>query len=95
MLACAIGAALAAMPARTAPLAPKTLAIDLGASSPIEHVRDHCGRGWHRTRWRDHWGYWHWGDCVLDGGPYGGRGAEVYYPYPDWRGAAPWGWSYP
>jgi hypothetical protein len=30
--------------------------------------RDGCGRGGHRTRWRDQWGYWHWSDCMPDGG---------------------------
>jgi hypothetical protein len=54
ILKCAVGVAPAAMPARAAPLAPEATVIDLGASSPVEHVRDHCGRGWHRTRWRDH-----------------------------------------
>ena len=55
--------------------------MGLGAAPPLELVRDGCGRGWHRTRWRDQWGIWHWGDCVPDEGrPYGGYGAGPYYP---------------
>jgi hypothetical protein len=80
--------------AQAAPLPPKPNAIELGAAPPVELVRDGCGHGWHRTAWRDQWGYWQWGDCVPDEGPYGGRGAGWYYPHPDWRGVLP-RWGYP
>jgi hypothetical protein len=29
------------------------------AGAPFELVRQGCGYGWHRGRWRDRWGYWH------------------------------------
>jgi hypothetical protein len=32
--------------------------VELGTALSLELVRDGCGRGWHRTRWRDQWGYW-------------------------------------
>ena len=32
--------------------------VELGTAPSLELVRDGCGRGWHRTRWRDQWGYW-------------------------------------
>jgi hypothetical protein len=103
ILALAAGLALAAS-AQAAPLAPNPASIELAAASPVELVRDGCGRGWHRARWRDQWGNWQWGDCVPDGGPYGGSGAGWYYPpssgsyYPPsyWRGVPPpWGWGNP
>ena len=80
------------------PLAPKPASIELGAAPLFEPVRDGCGRGWHRSHWRDQWGNWQWGDCVPDEGGYGydGRGAGWYNPHPDWRGLLPrWGWGYP
>ena len=80
---------IVAMSAEAAPLVPMASGIDLGATPAIEQVRDHCGHGWHRTRWRDQWGYWHWGDCVQDGGPHGGWGAGWDYPPAYWRGAPP------
>ena len=93
----ALGAGLALVAsAQATPLAPKPASIELGAAPLFEPVRDGCGRGWHRTHWRDQWGNWQWGDCVPYGGrQYGGWGAGSYYPYPDWRVARPWwGWSY-
>jgi len=86
-------AALAAVSAQAAPPPPKPSAIELGAAPSIELVRDGCGRGWHRSRWRDQWGYWHGGDCAPDGGPHGGYGAGSYYP-PSYWGVPPrpWGW---
>ncbi len=88
------GIALAAASVLAAPLPPKPSPVELGAAPSVDLVRDGCGRGWHRTRWRDQWGYWRWGDCIPDGGPYGGYGAGSYYPPPVWRGApAPWGWG--
>ena len=80
------------------PLAPKPASIELGAAPLFEPVRDGCGRGWHRSHWRDQWGNWQWGDCVPNEGGYGydGRGAGWYNPHPDWRGLLPrWGWGYP
>ena len=96
ILAFILGLAMAAS-AHAAPLPLKPTAIELGAAPPVVLVRDGCGRGWHRTRWRDQWGNWQWGDCVPEGDrPYDGRGAGWYYSYPDWRGALPrWGWGYP
>ena len=90
------GVAMAAVSAQAAPPPPKLRAIELGAAPSLELVRDGCGRGGHRTRWRDQWGYWHGGDCVPDEGrPYGGYGAGTYYPPPVWRSApAPWGWGW-
>ena len=85
--------------AQAAPLSLKPTSIELGASPPVELVRDGCGRGWHRTRWRDQWGNWQWGDCVPNEGGYGygydGRGTGLYVPFPDLRGVLPrWGWGY-
>jgi hypothetical protein len=96
ILAFAGGLALAAS-AQAAPLAPNPASIELGVAPPVELVRDGCGRGLHRTRWRDQWGNWKWGDCVPNEGGYGyeSRGAGWYYPYPDLRGVLPqWGWGY-
>jgi hypothetical protein len=97
ILALAGGLALAAS-AQAAPLAPNRASIELGVAPPVEQVRDGCGRGWHRTRWRDQWGNWQWGDCAPNEGGYGyeGRGGAGWYnPYPDWRTALPrWGWGY-
>ena len=96
MLAFVLGLALAAS-VQAAPLALKPTPIELRPAPPVELVRDGCGRGWHRTHWRDQWGNWQWGDCVPYGAGYGyeGRGAGWYYPYPDWRGVLPrWGWGY-
>ena len=58
ILAFVSAAALAAVSVQAAPLPPKPSAIELGAAPSLELVRDGCGRGWHRTRWRDQWGYW-------------------------------------
>src|SRR5262249_61754500 len=55
ILAFAGGLTLAAS-AQAAPLAPNPTSIEFGAAPPVELVRDGCGRGWHRTRWRDPWG---------------------------------------
>jgi hypothetical protein len=86
ILAFALGLALAAS-AQAAPLASQPAKIEFGAAPPVELVRDGCGRGSHRTHWRDQWGHWQWGDCVPnEGRPYGGYGAGWYNPYPVWRG---------
>ena len=57
ILASAVGLAFAAS-AQATPLAPNPVSIELGAAPSVELVRDDCGRGWHRTRWRDQWGNW-------------------------------------
>jgi hypothetical protein len=91
-----VGLALAAS-AQAAPVTKNTASVGFTTAPPIKLVRDGCGRGWHRTRWRDQWGYWQWGDCVPNEGGYGydGRGAGWYIPYPDLRGVLPrWGWGY-
>jgi hypothetical protein len=102
ILSFAGGLALAAS-AQAAPLALNPASIELGAAPSVELVRDGCGRGWHRTRWRDQWGYWQSGDCVPNEGGYGpgygydgrGAGVGVYVPFPDLRGVLPrWGWGY-
>ena len=100
ILASAVGLVLAPS-VQAAPVWRNTAGIELGMTPPIELVRDGCGRGYHRTRWHDQWGNWQWGDCVPNEGGYGsgygydGRGAQWYYPYPDWRAALPrWGWGY-
>ena len=80
ILASAVGLAFVAS-AQAAPLAPNPVSIEFGAAPSVELVRDDCGRGWYRTRWRDQWGNWQWGDCVPNEGGYGssyrydGRGA--------------------
>jgi hypothetical protein len=95
ILAFVSAAALAVVSVQAAPLPLQPSAIELGTVPPVELVRDGCGRGSHRHHWRDQWGYWRWGDCVPDGGPYGGYGAGTYYPSPVWRGSpAPWGWGW-
>ena len=70
ILASAVGLAFVAS-AQAAPLAPNPVSIELGAAPSVELVRDDCGRGWHRTRWRDQWGNWQWGDCVPNESGYG------------------------
>src|SRR5215831_8848402 len=80
--------ALAAVSANGAPITipAKPMHIEAGTGAPIELVRDDCGHGWHRTGWRDRWGYWHWGDCVPNGNPHAGWGARWDYPYQGWPG---------
>jgi hypothetical protein len=57
--------ALTAVSVHAAPLRPaKSPAAQLTTAPPIELVRDGCGHGWYRHHWRDHWGGWHWGQCV-------------------------------
>jgi hypothetical protein len=53
------GLALAAS-TQAAPVWRHMSGIEFGAAPLIELVRDGCGRGWHRSRWHDQWGYWHW-----------------------------------
>ena len=74
-----------------APLASKQ-ALTLGTAPPVELAGKACGWGWHRARWRDQWGYLHWGDCVPDGGAYRGSDVGSYYPYPGW-GVTPLRWG--
>jgi hypothetical protein len=59
-------AALAATSAQAAPIAvpAKPVVVELSDAPSIELVRQGCGWGRHRGRWRDRWGYWHWGHCV-------------------------------
>ena len=66
--------------AQAAPLGPNPTSIELGTASPVEQVRDGCGRGWHRGRWRDEWGPRRWGRCIPNAGPHDA-----------WSG----GWSHP
>ena len=97
ILASVLGLAWVAS-AQTAPFGPQPEIIEPGDAPPVQLVRDGCGRGWHRARWRDQWGNWQLGDCVSNEGGYGydSRGAGWYVPYPDWRGVLPrWGWGNP
>jgi hypothetical protein len=55
--------ALAAVSGHAAPLPPAKASPAQLAEAPFELVRQGCGYGWHRARWRDQWGYWHWGRC--------------------------------
>jgi hypothetical protein len=90
-----VGALTLTASAHAAPLAPYPGSIEFGAPRPVELVRDGCGRGWHRDRWRDEWGYWHWGHCIPSGGPHDAWSAGWNHPYPDWRGVPQyWGWGY-
>jgi hypothetical protein len=89
------GLALAAAAVHAAPQPPgEAPAAELGAAAPIEPASDGCGHGWHRPRWRDYWGYWHWGHCVPNGGPHDGWSAGWNHPYSDWRGPSG-GWGNP
>lgn len=89
-----LGLTLAAS-AEASPLSPKPPAIEFGAAPPIELARDGCGRGWHRTRWRDQWGYSHWGHCIPNGGPRDAWGAGWDRPYSDWHAVqGRWGSDY-
>ena len=93
----ALGAGLALVAsAQATPLAPKSASIELGAAPPFELVRDGCGRGWHRDRWRDQSGDWQWGHCIPNGGPHDAWTAGWNYPYSDWRAEPPrrsWGYQ--
>jgi len=57
ILASAVGLVLAPS-VQAAPVWRNTAGIELGAAPSVELVRDDCGRGRHRTRWRDQWGNW-------------------------------------
>jgi hypothetical protein len=88
ILAFAGGLALMAS-TQAVPGLPKTAGIEFGRAPPIELVRDGCGRGWHRDRWRDQSGDRHWAHCIPNGGPHDAWTAGRSHPYPDWRGAPP------
>ena len=88
ILAFALGLAWAAS-GHAAPIAHKDAVVELRAAPPFELVRDGCGRGWHRDRWRDQSGDWRWGHCIPNGGPRDAWTAGWSHPYPDWRGAPP------
>ena len=63
------GLALTAAAVQAAPNPPiNALAAELGAAAPIGLVAQGCGHGLAPPRWRVHWGYWHWGNCVPSGG---------------------------
>jgi hypothetical protein len=50
--------------AQAAPIATRPIQAKIAAAPSIELVRQGCGPGWHRTGWRDRYGYWHWGRSV-------------------------------
>ena len=79
ILAFAGGLALAAS-AQAAPLARNPASIELSGAPPVELVRDGCGRGWHRSRWRDQWGDRRWGYCIPNGGPHDAWSAGWNHP---------------
>ena len=81
MFAFVSAAALAAVSAQAAPPPPKPSTIEVAAAPFLELVRDGCGRGIGLAGVTNG-GYWRWGDCVPDGGAYGGYGAGSYYPPP-------------
>jgi hypothetical protein len=85
ILAFVLGLALA-VSAEATPLAPQPAIVELGDASPVQPVRDGCGRGWHRDHWRDQWSDWHWGHCIPDGDPQDAWTADWSHPYRDWRG---------
>jgi hypothetical protein len=64
ILAFICGLALAAMSAQAAPVPAKASPVEPSVAPPVELVAQGCGWGWHRVRWWDHWGHWHWGRCV-------------------------------
>ena len=51
-----IGGLAWAASGHAAPIAHKDAVVELRAAPPFELVRDGCGRGWHRDRWRDQMG---------------------------------------
>jgi hypothetical protein len=57
--------ALSAISVQAIPL-PTTKAgpAELAVSPPVLLAAHGCGYGYQRSRWQDHWGYWHWGRCV-------------------------------
>ncbi len=58
------GLALATTSLQAAPVPTKATLAERDASPSFELVAQGCGWGWHRRRWRDRWGYWHWGRRV-------------------------------
>jgi hypothetical protein len=88
ILASAVGLALATS-AQAAPVWRSTARIELGAALLTELVRDGCGRGWHRDRWRDQSGDWHWGHCIPNGGPDDAWSAGWSHSLQDWRAEPP------
>jgi len=88
ILAFVLGLALAAS-AQAAPLAPQPAMIELGEAPPVQPVRDGCGRGWHRDRWRTQSGYWQWGHCIPNGDPQDAWTPSWSHPYRDWHAPPP------
>jgi len=76
ILAVALGLALATS-TQAAPVWRNTAGMQFGAAPPVELVRDGCGRGWHRDRWRDQSGDSHCGHCIPNGGPPTTPGPQV------------------
>jgi len=88
ILALSDGLILAAS-AEAAPLALNHVFTEFGARPSIELVRNGCGRGWHRDRWRDQTGYAHWGHCIPNGDPQDAWTAGWSHPYQDGRPLPP------
>jgi hypothetical protein len=61
-----LSVALVGLTAMTLPAPPaphKAAQASLGVAPLIELVAQGCGLGWHRGRWQDASGEWHWGHC--------------------------------
>lgn len=54
---------LAALSLQAAPVPSKAVQASLGLAPLVELVAQGCGLGWHRGRWQDASGEWHWGHC--------------------------------
>lgn len=60
-------AGLAAISLQAAPIHQKATLVSLGPTPLVELVAQGCGLGWHRGRWQDASGEWHWGHCFPSG----------------------------
>src|SRR5215469_2262198 len=80
------GGLILAASAPAAPLALNQAFTEFSAKPSIELARDGCGRGWHRDRWRDEWGYRRGGHCIPNGGRHDAWSTGWNHPEADWRG---------
>jgi len=54
---------LTAVSMQAAPAPHRVVQASLGVTPLLELVTQGCGLGWHRGRWQDSSGEWHWGHC--------------------------------
>ena len=54
---------LAVICLQATPAPSKVVQASLGITPLLELVTQGCGLGWHRGRWQDSSGEWHWGHC--------------------------------